>query len=883
VDGETLSELNRRNVIELLGEDSRKYHSCLISTYSIDFGFFEQRLVPALHRLQIGNIHVLVDSHELEDAQFHLTSSTRLSNAGYSVQPIFSGNGVFHPKVMLLLGEKNGLLLVGSGNLTGPGFQTNEEVWSAFQVDARKELAAHASLLLDALEWLEQWKPSEAISVIRKWNWMRQFTPWLELLEEMPRQKRVALEDGRQVQFMGQDEYASTLDAMVEAIASRSIERMTCVSPFYDYDASGLKSLSERLSVKNVDVLLDVNRVPFDHFEGPQFFQWNSRWIVDEKSANRRLHAKLYHFLLNDGAEALYVGSSNATMAGLGVRIAGARNVEAGIWMERRRPAQIWLDELGIRTGGPALSPWVVPKDENMPAPEFVRRSNRRVQIEYAEHDGEHLMVALSPKSREVSEGVHFVIRDSEGLELIRVDVKWLDSNVGKATFKVLTFPSGFITVENELEIISNAVPVHAKGDVDRANPDPKRRRLEHLLREFALMGWGLEQVFQYEDGFRTEGLEKESENSIASNLKRKVEEAANSYTVLSTEELNRLASVQADIEQRKLQSSSSRLADFLNACLRGMDDSEGKEIAESEEQRLIQEAEEDGRGEAIQSVHEQMLFKESDVRAVQRYSKLCQDRYDAALSGFYQAPITNGPFEKARNQKPFEDGYKELSMMAMVSSSHVLLLRDEVSSVQQFQRQRIAKEFLENQVGSFCLMARGGFINHSPVSEYFENKVFDRVEDVIMNWVFIWMKLKWKRSERREASRIAVNLRMILNQLRAQRGCMEWGVVKGQLLEIQGWHLEMSQNLELFEAYAGYNFDSWWRAYEVNHRTMMNSFELTEGQWVVHRNLGVSEVRAVTRKESSNPKVHLVHFGRTQIVTYDFAKQCVAYPMPAI
>jgi len=888
LDGETLGKLNRRNVIELLGEDSRKYHSCLMSTYSIDFGFFEQRLLPALHRLQIGNIHVLVDSHELEEAQHHLTAGTRAVNAGYSVQPISTGKGVFHPKVLLLLGEKNGLLLVGSGNLTSSGLQSNEEVWSAFQVDASKELAAHASLLLDALEWLEQWKPSEAASVIRKWNWMRQFTPWLEVLTARPRKKGVALDDGREVQFLGQDVSKSTLDAMVEAIGSRSVNRMTCVSPFYDADASGLKSLSELLKVSNMDIILDVDRVPFHRFEGPQFFHWNSRWIQDEKSVKSRLHAKLYHFLLDDGTEALYVGSSNATMAGLGVRSAGARNMEAGVWMERLIPAQNWLDELGIRRKGVSLSNWTVAEGENMPAPEFNNRANRKALIEYAEQDGEYLMVILSAQLKEIAESVRAVVRDEDGLELVRLDVQWLDEKAGKASLQGLTLPFGFLTLESDSGVISNAVPVHAKGDVDRANPDPRRQRLEQRLREFASMGWDLEQVFQYEDGFRSEALEQQGEKASVSNLRRNSEVKAKSYTVLSTEELNRLASVQADTEQRMLQSSSSRLADFLNAYLHGMGDSEVNAIAESEEQRLMQERDEgaagaEGGGEAIESIHEQMTFKESDVRAVHRYSKLCQERYDAALNGFYGAPITNGPFADTRNQKPFEDGYKELSMVAMLSTSHVLLLCDKVSSVQQSQRLRMAKEFLENQIGSFCLMARGGFIHHSPVSEYFEKKVIDRVDDVILNWVFIWMKSKWKLSERREASRIAVNLRMVLNQLRARRGPKEWAAIKSQVSEMQGWNSEMNQNLELFEAYAGDNFDSWWHAYQANDRTIVNSFELTEGQWVVHKHLGVSEVRAVTRKGASNPKVHLLHLGRKETVTYDFATRCVVYPMPTI
>ena len=854
-----------------------------MSTFSIDFGFFEQRLLPALHRLQVGNIHVLVDSHELEEAQYHLMAGTRSVNAGYSVQPISTDKGVFHPKMLLLLGEKNGLLLVGSGNLTSSGLQSNEEVWSAFQVDSSKELASHASLLLDALEWFEQWKPSEATSVIRKWNWMRQFTPWMEVLEEMPRQKRVVLEDGRQVQFIGQDESSSTFESMVEAIASRGVERMTCVSPFFDHSASGLKSLTEGLKAKNVDVLFDQDRVPFEPYSGPQFFNWNSRWVEDDKSAKGRLHAKLYHFILTDGAEAIYAGSSNATMAGLGVRSAGARNVEAGVWMERPKPAQDWLDELGIRKKGKSISTWEVAEVGNMPAPEFSRRSKRTGSVEYAEQDGEHLMIVLSVKSKVLSEGAQAVIRDVEGTELIRMNVCWLDEKVGKASFQGLTLPFGFLTLENESEVISNAVPVHAKGDVDRANPDPRRQRLEQRLREFASIGWDLEQVFQYEDGFRSEALSIEHGKVLKSKLDRNPGESTKPYTVLSTEELNRLASVQADVEQQMLQSPHSQLVDLLNAYLGSMGDSVSTEMSESEEQRFIQEGNEgeEGGGEAIESVHDQMTFKESDVRAVKRYSALCQKRYDGVLNEFYKAPITNGPFSISRNQKPFNDGYRELSMVAMVSSSHVLLLCDGVSSQQRIERLRIAKAFLENQIGSFCLMARGGFINHSPVSEYFEKKVFDRIDDVVMKWVFIWMKVKWRRSERRDSSKIAVNLRMILNQLREHRGPMDWGTIKSQLIEMNGWHSEMDENLELFEAFAGDNFDSWWNAYQSNERTIVNSSDLKEGQWVVNKHLGISEVKAVTRKGALNPRVHLLHFGRQKAVVYDFASHCVVFPIP--
>ena len=74
----------------------------------------------------------------------------------------------------------------------------------------------------------------------------------------------------------------------------------------------------------------------------------------------------------------------------------------------------------------------------------------------------------------------------------------------------------------------------------------------------------------------------------------------------------------------------------------------------------------------------------------------------------------------------------------------------------QQAQRLKMAKEFLEDQIGSFCLLARGGFIHRSPVSEYFVNKVFDRIDDVVGNWIFIWVALHWARSERKQAALVS-------------------------------------------------------------------------------------------------------------------------------
>ena len=67
-------------------------------------------------------------------------------------------------------------------------------------------------------------------------------------------------------------------------------------------------------------------------------------------------------------------------------------------------------------------------------------------------------MIVLSVKSKVLSEGTQAVIRDVEGMELIRMNVDWLDEKVGKASFQGLTLPFEFL-LRNQSEVISNAVP----------------------------------------------------------------------------------------------------------------------------------------------------------------------------------------------------------------------------------------------------------------------------------------------------------------------------------------------------------------------------------------------------------------------------------------
>ena len=58
--------IDRHNILDLLGGDKRKYHSCIITCYSFDFIFFEQRVLPKLRHAGITNVNIYVDAHQFE-------------------------------------------------------------------------------------------------------------------------------------------------------------------------------------------------------------------------------------------------------------------------------------------------------------------------------------------------------------------------------------------------------------------------------------------------------------------------------------------------------------------------------------------------------------------------------------------------------------------------------------------------------------------------------------------------------------------------------------------------------------------------------------------------------------------------------------------------
>ena len=86
------------------------YDIALLTTYNFDIRLFERAILNSLYSNNVRKVSIYIDSEELTKS----LQSVRTCQIGrkYMINPIRI-NSTFHPKVVLLLGEKKARLIPG--------------------------------------------------------------------------------------------------------------------------------------------------------------------------------------------------------------------------------------------------------------------------------------------------------------------------------------------------------------------------------------------------------------------------------------------------------------------------------------------------------------------------------------------------------------------------------------------------------------------------------------------------------------------------------------------------------------------------------------------------------------------------------------------------
>jgi len=348
--------------------------ACVASTFEFDAAFFETELLPRFLGLKFDNTEneltfliereeklaltsaaVLVDIHKVDPGQ----TTLRWDQVPIAVP---GSQSIQHSKIVLLAWEHLVRLIVGSANLTRPGYRRNREVFASldFYNDAeslpRRPVQEAITLLEQVLTWSrvpeatrERTRNTFALvqDTVASWTAM----PDDFRARQKPSVKIIATHPA--VNDLGP---ASAIDQVAALWGSRSVSEMTVFTPFVGKPDGDEDKVIQRLESipRSRDCVgwLVAPRHPSEETDPvvrvalPETFgnAWRQcfssrgggrilaipRFVRGLDKSNRTLHSKVLSLEGTD-RHFLMIGSSNFTPHGMGV---GVFNVEANLLFE---------------------------------------------------------------------------------------------------------------------------------------------------------------------------------------------------------------------------------------------------------------------------------------------------------------------------------------------------------------------------------------------------------------------------------------------------------------------------------------------------------------------------------------------------------------------
>src|SRR6187401_3071494 len=135
---------------------------CIATSYTFDAGFFETECIARFlqmdtHPTESASVAYLIEREEkLAGARVHALVDRRHArdkeSLRWDIVGVLVPNAVQHAKLAVLAWRNCVRLIVGSGNLTEPGYRKNVEAFAA--VDISRDEGGNVSALLTAFDFL---------------------------------------------------------------------------------------------------------------------------------------------------------------------------------------------------------------------------------------------------------------------------------------------------------------------------------------------------------------------------------------------------------------------------------------------------------------------------------------------------------------------------------------------------------------------------------------------------------------------------------------------------------------------------------------------------------------------------------------------------------
>lgn len=314
------------------------YHTCILTTFGIDFDAYENIVLPRLRGAGCRNNIVIPDARMLTHA---LTGASTLpDHAGklYTVTGAIARK-VFHPKLFLQIGRKGGRMIVGSANITSSGLAGNLELVGT--ISCGEEDSAEQRIVAATWRYLTRFVGYDQEALRGQQDWMLARAPWLR--HAVASSEKMGLADQTEAAFLTTGEETGIGQRFADLIDG-PVTRLIVVSPYWDMGLAALSYLNERLSPEEVSVVIDpaVVQFPKDAASALPNMKLYRRNGFRE---GRFIHAKTI-IAQTQTADHVLLGSANCTLAALGRENYVGENEEVCLY--RRLPPDTIIQALDL-------------------------------------------------------------------------------------------------------------------------------------------------------------------------------------------------------------------------------------------------------------------------------------------------------------------------------------------------------------------------------------------------------------------------------------------------------------------------------------------------------------------------------------------------------
>jgi hypothetical protein len=669
--------IKKQNILELFGGDSRMYHSVIITCYSFDFLFFEERVLPRLRGAGMININIFMDAGNYEKQVTDLESSQFRSKNAYSITPIKMPRA-FHPKIIFGIGKDNGFLAIGSGNLTNSGLSSNDEIWGAFHTYKGE---GYASPFFGTLyRYLMRLAPfcyginkTKLESIYDNTHWLRGLISKENLASKISK-------NGNDITLLASLADNSILSGLRNHLPKNTPDRICVITPYYNNEGRILNIFQSELCPKRMDVVVDekFGTVPYkmENIENIHFHCWSEVKITTGKESPR-LHAKMFQFEY-DSANFLLMGSANCSVEALGTLNSNGYNAEMTILMKSEAKTD-WIKDLGIELpekGNYQLAKYI-PNPDIEP---FTPQKRFEHSILHAELDMDQLYLNLSFGN--YAEKIHSMVivnRDGSS-EKYPIDISnnfqtfALNSHDADHGYKV------YLTDSIDAKI-SNVALIHNRQLLQNSILDSKYARFQEIISSERFADNDLLELLDYAQFINKTPKHFGVNHTTWKNGNDEEKDSSIKYGTVGESEFNK----NEGISQNKSSTQTSllnTLEDFLNNMVFGDNNDEdvsdsGERVASQNRDKGLQE------DNNVNNVIQKMSYSDGKRLTGKLHAKLVE------LSSFISNKHTS-ILNSIVEMKPFSLEITIEDIQALLVGTHLLFMKMDETYIEERARIKI-------------------------------------------------------------------------------------------------------------------------------------------------------------------------------------------------